>query len=52
MPQTARAFAFDANMIGDFNYVAIPTSAPNKAAALVLANLLLDPWATSGADYC
>jgi len=30
-------------MIGDFNYVAIPKNAPHKAAALVLANLLLDP---------
>lgn len=43
MPKTARAFVFDNNMIGDFNYVAIPTNAPNKAAALVLANLLLEP---------
>jgi putative spermidine/putrescine transport system substrate-binding protein len=30
-------------MIGDFNYVAIPVNAPHKAAALVLANLLLEP---------
>jgi putative spermidine/putrescine transport system substrate-binding protein len=30
-------------MIGDFNYVAIPYNAPNKAAALVLANLMLRP---------
>ena len=43
LPQTARAFVFDNYMIGDFNYVAIPLNAPNKAAALVLANLLLDP---------
>jgi putative spermidine/putrescine transport system substrate-binding protein len=43
MPETARAFVFDNYMIGDFNYVAIPLNAPNKAAALVLANLLLDP---------
>ena len=43
MPATARAFVFDKFMIGDFNYVAIPLNAPNKAAALVLANLLLDP---------
>jgi putative spermidine/putrescine transport system substrate-binding protein len=43
MPATARAFVFDNYMIGDFNYVAIPLNAPNKAAALVLANLLLDP---------
>jgi len=43
MPETARAFVFDNYMIGDFNYVAIPLNAPNKAAALVLANLLLEP---------
>jgi putative spermidine/putrescine transport system substrate-binding protein len=43
MPATARAFVFDDYMIGDFNYVAIPLNAPNKAAALVLANLLLEP---------
>lgn len=43
MPETARAFVFDQYMIGDFNYVAIPLNAPNKAAALVLANLLLEP---------
>jgi putative spermidine/putrescine transport system substrate-binding protein len=43
MPESARAFVFDNYMIGDFNYVAIPLNAPNKAAALVLANLLLEP---------
>jgi len=43
MPTTARAFVFNQYMIGDFNYVAIPLNAPNKAAALVLANLLLEP---------
>lgn len=43
LPATSRAFVFDANMIGDFNYVAIPANAPHKAAALVLANLLLEP---------
>lgn len=43
VPKTARAFVFDHNMIGDFNYVAIPTNAPHKAAALALANLLLEP---------
>ena len=31
------------NMIGDFNYWAIPYNAPNKAAALVYANLVLEP---------
>jgi putative spermidine/putrescine transport system substrate-binding protein len=43
LPKTARAFVFDQYMIGDFNYVAIPINAPHKAAALVLANLLLEP---------
>jgi len=43
MPATARTFVFDQYMIGDFNYVAIPANSPNKAAALVLANLLLEP---------
>ena len=43
VPETSRAFSFDNNMIGDFNYVAIPFNAPNKAAALVLADLILRP---------
>ncbi|MFV9507322.1 MAG: hypothetical protein AB4911_22450 [Oscillochloridaceae bacterium umkhey_bin13] len=43
VPTTARAFVFDDFMIGDFNYVAIPKNAPNQAAALVLANLILEP---------
>ena len=43
VPPTSRAFAFKANLIGDFNYVAIPFNAPNKAAALVTANLILRP---------
>jgi putative spermidine/putrescine transport system substrate-binding protein len=43
MPATARTFVFNRYMIGDFNYVAIPVNAPNKAAALVLTNLLLEP---------
>ena len=43
LPESARAFVFDKYMIGDFNYVAIPSNAPHKAAALVLANLLLEP---------
>ncbi|MDZ4719615.1 MAG: ABC transporter substrate-binding protein [Roseiflexaceae bacterium] len=43
VPKTARAFVFDTYAIGDFNYLAIPKNAPNKAAALVLANLVLAP---------
>ena len=43
LPPTSRAFAFTENMIGDFNYLGIPFNAPNKAAAMVLANLVLRP---------
>jgi putative spermidine/putrescine transport system substrate-binding protein len=43
IPETARAFVFDDYMIGDFNYLAIPKNSPNQAAALVLANLILEP---------
>jgi len=43
VPRTARAFVFDDYMIGDFNYVGIPSNAPDKAAALVLANMILEP---------
>ena len=43
IPETSRAFSFDENMVGDFNYVAIPYNAPNKAAALLLANLIVRP---------
>ncbi|NJM05747.1 ABC transporter substrate-binding protein [Candidatus Gracilibacteria bacterium] len=43
VPETARAFVFDDFMIGDFNYVTIPRNATNKAAALVLANMILEP---------
>ena len=43
MPTTSKAFVFEHNSIGDFNYVAIPANATHKAAALVVANLLLDP---------
>jgi putative spermidine/putrescine transport system substrate-binding protein len=43
IPETSGAFTFTDNMIGDYNYVAIPYNAPNKAAALVLADLILRP---------
>ena len=48
IPETARAFAFREYLIGDFNYVAIPANASNKAAALVLADLLLRPDRQAG----
>ena len=31
------------NLIGDFNYLAIPYNAPNVAGAMVVANLILRP---------
>ncbi|NJP07402.1 MAG: ABC transporter substrate-binding protein [Chloroflexaceae bacterium] len=43
IPETSQTFVFDGFMIGDYNYVAIPANAPNKEAALVLANMILDP---------
>jgi putative spermidine/putrescine transport system substrate-binding protein len=43
VPETSRAFVFNDYMIGDYNYVAIAANAPHKAAALVLANTILDP---------
>jgi len=48
IPDTARAFALEEYLIGDYNYVAIPANASNKAAALVLANLLLRPDRQAG----
>lgn len=48
LPPTARAFTFDEFAIGDFNYVTIPEAAPNKAAALVLADLILRPDRQAG----
>jgi putative spermidine/putrescine transport system substrate-binding protein len=43
IPEGSAAFVFDANMIGDYSYVAIPRNAPSPAAALVTANVILDP---------
>ena len=48
IPDTARAFAFEEYLIGDYNYVAIPANAANKAAALVMADLLLRPDRQAG----
>jgi putative spermidine/putrescine transport system substrate-binding protein len=44
-PETVRTWVFDGGTIGNTNYVAIPYNSPNKAAAMVLANLLLSPEA-------
>ena len=43
VPDSARAFALQEYLIGDYNYVTIPASASNRAAALVLADLILRP---------
>lgn len=48
LPETARAFTFTEYAIGDYNYVAIPRNASNKAAALIVANLLLRPDRQAG----
>jgi len=48
IPDTSRAFAFREYLIGDYNYVAIPSNAANKAAALVLADLILRPDRQAG----
>jgi putative spermidine/putrescine transport system substrate-binding protein len=44
-PKSTKTFVFDDGTIGNVNYVAIPYNSPNKAAAVVLANLLLSPEA-------
>ncbi|MCY4536746.1 MAG: ABC transporter substrate-binding protein [Chloroflexi bacterium] len=43
LPETAKAYLFDANMISGFSYLAIPVNSANKAAALVMGNLLVRP---------
>ena len=44
-PETTRSYGFSDGSIGNTNYVAIPVNSPNKAAALVVANILLRPEA-------
>ncbi|MEK3884886.1 ABC transporter substrate-binding protein [Paenibacillus sp. PL2-23] len=43
LPETAAPYVFDTGTIGDYHYVAIPYNAANKAAAMVVANLILEP---------
>lgn len=43
LPNTARPYVFDTGTIGDYHYVAIPYNAAHKAAAMVGADLILDP---------
>ena len=42
-PESTRTFVFEEGTIGNTHYVAIPYNSPNKAAAMVTANLLLSP---------
>lgn len=42
-PESTRTFVFHEGTIGNTHYVAIPFNASHKAAAMVTANLLLDP---------
>ncbi|WP_219837210.1 ABC transporter substrate-binding protein [Paenibacillus sp. R14(2021)] len=43
LPKSARPYVFDTGTIGDYHYVAIPYDAAHKAAAMVVANLILEP---------
>lgn len=44
-PASTRTFVFDEGTIGNTHFVAIPYNSPHKAAAMVAANLILDPAA-------
>lgn len=43
LPETARPLVFDTGTIGDHHYLGIPVNASDPAAAMVFANLVLDP---------
>jgi putative spermidine/putrescine transport system substrate-binding protein len=43
LPATARPFVFDTGTIADHHYLAIPANAGDPAAAMVFADLVLDP---------
>ena len=42
-PESIRTFIFDTGTLANTNYVAIPFNAANPAAAMVLANYILEP---------
>lgn len=44
-PPSVRSYGLKGGTIGNTNYVAIPRNSPNKAAALVVANIILSPEA-------
>lgn len=41
-PETAQTFVFEKGMIGNTSFLAIPTTAPNKAGAMVVIDFILD----------
>ncbi len=43
LPDTVRTFVLQGGTIGNASFVAIPFNAANRAGALVIANLILDP---------
>jgi len=43
LPETARVFVPEIGALGNVSFVAIPINAANRAGAMVVANLLLDP---------
>ena len=43
LPATARPFVLETGTIGDSHYLAIPTNAAHPHAAMVVANLVLEP---------
>ncbi len=43
LPATSRPFVFDTGTIGDSHYLAIPANAAHPEAAMVMANLVLEP---------
>lgn len=43
LPDTARTFVFDNGTLGNSSFLSIPYNAANRAGALILANLILDP---------
>ena len=45
LPESVRTFVFDAGMIGNTHFVAIPYNAAHKAGAMVVANFLMSPEA-------
>ncbi len=42
-PDTVRTFVFETGTLANTHFVGIPYNSPNKAAAMVLANVLLSP---------